>query len=93
MSSAGIRNPKTQFKINVILTFWTLIVAVLGSFMLTKSAGKRYVWPHSPAASSPSTHSRVSQPHTVPRVTTLEYKVRFARSSSIKRCVPGVSLL
>lgn len=36
LSSAGIKDPTTQLQINVILTSWTLVVAVIASFFADK---------------------------------------------------------
>lgn len=36
LASAGITNPKTQLEVNVILTSWTLVIAVLGSLCADK---------------------------------------------------------
>jgi hypothetical protein len=40
LSSAGITDPKTQLEINVILTSWTLVIAVIGSFYADKIGRK-----------------------------------------------------
>lgn len=40
LSSAGIKDPTTQLQINVILTSWTLIVAVTASFFADKLGRK-----------------------------------------------------
>ncbi|KAF2109376.1 general substrate transporter [Lophiotrema nucula] len=40
LSSAGISDPTTQLQINVILTSWTLVVAILGSFYADKLGRK-----------------------------------------------------
>ncbi|KAF2792881.1 general substrate transporter [Melanomma pulvis-pyrius CBS 109.77] len=40
LSSAGISSPKTQLEINVILTSWTLVVAVIGSMYADKVGRK-----------------------------------------------------